>query len=108
MDRADCLSQRFSCPEIGFTKETFDRGAAFGLKSITLLRSASADIEFYDGANSDSLVLVSKQVTFQGLDGSDWRKQGQTSSKYFAWSTSLVNNHFQVRKHHSEGTPCRD
>ena len=108
MDRADCLSQRVSCPEIGFTEESFDQGAAFGLKSITLLRSVSADIEFHDGANSDSLVLVSKQVSFQSLDGSDGQEQGQTSSDCFVKSAPLINDHPQMRKRHSEGTPCRD
>ncbi len=61
-DRKDHLTNRFSYPDLTFTKEAFSQGAANGLKSITLLGSEITDIEYHDGAHRDSCILIQKQV----------------------------------------------
>ena len=63
-DRDDCLTHRYSCPDLTFTKEIFTQGGSNGLKSIILLRSKSIDIEYHDGAHQDSCTLIQKQVWF--------------------------------------------
>ena len=61
-DREDCLTHSFSYPDWAFAKKTFGRGAADGLKSITMLGSDVIDIEYYDRAHQEGCVLIQKQV----------------------------------------------